>query len=59
MPTKAACPKEVNPPSPVINTSPSATKAATPMKFNSVIEKGDTSAGATAKPSTAIAIEKM
>ena len=49
MPTKAACPKEVAPPTPVSSTRPSATSAPMPMSFSSETVKLPSTSGASAK----------
>src|SRR5258706_3915593 len=52
MPTKAACPKEVAPPTPVSRTRPSATSAPTPMSLSSETAKLPSTSGAAASSST-------
>src|SRR6476660_7930927 len=52
MPTNAACPKEVAPPTPVSSTRPSATSAPMPMSLSSETVNEPAKAGATASAAT-------
>ena len=56
MPTNAAWPNDVAPPTPVSSTRPSATSAPMPMSFSSETVKVPVTAGASASATTTMAI---